>query len=430
MIRARIVASLVSCLAIATARAHAGGIDTALAKRYFQELQWASDDDAGTLWSKRLAGPTLFFDPKTGDAVANQADAEKKLTASDGVFVGKVPKDFAGANTALDWAGVHWTVVLWPLPETTFDRMRLLMHESWHRIQGDIGLPTAVIRNEHLATKDGRIWLLMEYRALAKALPAWGPERKRALEDALAFRSYRRSLFADAAREEDRMEVHEGMAEYTGFARGGLYNNEARYYMAGRLKLAALKPSLAYAFAYETGPAYGLLLDMQGEDWRKRLSPDASLSGLCATLNHVEPVHPTIEDVLERAKSYDGDALIAAETKKDAELKAAQSKYRSALVDGPVLRLPLKQKSYTFDPNAVVPLPGAGTVYLGCKFIDDWGILEVSDAALADTAFETVRVPAPKAPGDTTGAGWKLELNAGWKLVHGARAGDVTVSKE
>ena len=46
MIRARIVASLVSCLAIATARAHAGGIDTALAKRYFQELQWASDDDA------------------------------------------------------------------------------------------------------------------------------------------------------------------------------------------------------------------------------------------------------------------------------------------------------------------------------------------------------------------------------------------------
>ena len=136
------------------------------------------------------------------------------------------------------------------------------------------------------------------------------------------------------------------------------------------------------------------------------------------------------ERVLERAKSYDGDALIAAETKKDAELKAAQSKYRSALVDGPVLRLPLKQKSYTFDPNAVVPLPGAGTVYLGCKFIDDWGILEVSDAALADTAFETVRVPAPKAPGDTTGAGWKLELNAGWKLVHGARAGDVTVSKE
>ena len=70
------------------------------------------------------------------------------------------------------------------------------------------------------------------------------------------------------------------MAEYTGFARGGLYNNEARYYMAGRLKLAALKPSLAYAFAYETGPAYGLLLDMQGEDWRKDLSFTMNIDNL------------------------------------------------------------------------------------------------------------------------------------------------------
>lgn len=121
--------------------------------------------------------------------------------------------------------------------------------------------------------------------------------------------------------------------------------------------------------------------------------------------------------------------LIAAETKKDLELKAAQAKYKSALVEGPVLRLPLRMKSYTFDPDAVVPLSGAGTVYLGCKFIDEWGILEVSDAALADTALESVRVPAPKSAGDATGAGWKRELNAGWKLVPGTRPGDFTVSR-
>ncbi|HUR26811.1 MAG TPA: hypothetical protein VM509_01385, partial [Planctomycetota bacterium] len=348
--------ALVLLASIAPIAPPGSGVDPALAKRYFQEAQWASDDDGGKLWGVKLYGPTLFFDPATGEVIANQADGEKKLTTKDGVFTGKVPKDFAGANTALDWAGVHWTVVLWPLPGTTVERTRLVLHESWHRIQGDIGLPGESVRNEHLGTKDGRIWLLMEYRALSKALPAWGAERTRALEDALAFREYRRSLFAEAAEQEDRMEVHEGLAEYTGLACSGLGNDGARYYLSNRLKLAALKPALSYAFAYETGPAYGLMLDMSGKDWRKDLAPSGSLSALLAEWNHIDPGDPTLEQVTERARAYDGDALIAAETKKDAEAKLAEAKYRREFVTGPVLRLPLVEKNYTFDPNAVVPL--------------------------------------------------------------------------
>jgi hypothetical protein len=223
--------------------------------------------------------------------------------------------------------------------------------------------------------------------------------------------------------------VHEGLAEYTGFARGGLGNNGARYFMSGRLKLAALKSSLSYAFAYETGPAYGLMLDMEGIAWRKDLTADSSLSDMLAAANHIEPAHWTLEQATARAKVYDGDALIAAETKKDVALKAAEAGYRRDLVSGHVLRLPLVQKNYTFDPNAVVPLPGAGTVYLGCKFIDDWGILTVEKAALADTAFESVSVPAQASMTETKGDGWSLELAPGWKLAPGARQGDITVVK-
>ncbi|MCE9593799.1 MAG: hypothetical protein K8S98_06370 [Planctomycetes bacterium] len=404
------------------------GIDAAFAKRVFQEARWASDDDGGAAWGKELYGPTLFFDPTTGAVVANQADAERLLTESDGVFVGKAAKDFAGANTALDWAGVHWTVVLWPLPERTFDRTRLILHESWHRVQSELGLPSASVRNEHLATRDGRIWLLMEYRALAKALPAWGPERRRALEDALAFRAYRRTLFPNAAAEEDRMEVHEGLAEYTGVACGGSSNDGARYYMAGRLKLAALKPSLSYAFAYETGPAYGLLLDMDGAAWRRALTPSSSLSAALAKANGIEVARPTLDDVVARAKAYDGDALIAAETQTDVERKTAEAKYRRELVTDPVLDLPWIHMNYVFDPNAVVPLSGEGTVYLGCKFIDDWGILTVDGAALVDPAFATVRVPAPKSAKELHGNGWSLELNPGWKLTPAERPRDFTAS--
>jgi hypothetical protein len=406
-----------------------GGIDPALARRYFQELDWASHDDGGRAWGHALAGPTLFFEAATGAVVANQADAEGDLREQDGVFVGTVPKEFAGANTALDWAGVHWTVVVWPLPESTFDRMRLLMHESWHRIQAELGLPSTRQPNEHLATKDGRIWMLMEYRALTQALPAWGPERRRALEDALAFRAYRRGLFPDAAAQEDRMEVHEGLAEYTGFRAGGLDNGQARHLMAGRLELAALKSNLSYAFAYETGPAYGLLLDMDDDAWRERLKPASSLSALLAAQAGIEVGQPELAGVLARAEAYDGAALIAAEEERAAEHEAALERYRANLVHGPVLVLPLVHSQFTFDPNAVVPLEGEGTVYVGCRFVDDWGILEVSGAALVGASFDRLRVPAPATLDARAGASWTLDLAEGWTLAAGEREGDLAVAR-
>ena len=89
--------------------------------------------------------------------------------------------------------------------------------------------------------------------------------------------------------------------------------------MAGRLKLAALKPALSYAFAYETGPAYGLLLDMGAPGWRRELKPDSSLSGLLAARNKIDPIKPELDDVLKRSADYDGATLIAAETKRDEE---------------------------------------------------------------------------------------------------------------
>jgi hypothetical protein len=418
---------LLSSLA-ATAQQDAG-IDPARARRYFQEARWAAEDEGGRMWGRSLYGPMLFFDPATGTVVANQADKASRLQAQDGVFRGAVAKDFAGANTALDWAGVRWTVVLWPLPEATVDRLRLILHECWHRLQADLGLPALAQNNEHLGTRDGRIWLLLEYRALSRALPAWGKERKQALEDALAFRAYRRSLFPGAATEEDRMEMNEGLAEYTGINACGFCNNEARYYMAGRLKLAELKPALSYAFAYETGPAYGLMLDMQSKTWRQELTPDASLSALLARVAHVAPGEPTLADVTARADRYDGEALIAAETAAAARRETQAARYRRELVDGPLLVAPLVKRSFTFDPNEVVPLAGKGTVYIGCKFIEEWGVLTVDGAALADKAMSSVSVPAPASAGDLRGPSWTLQLNAGWKLVPGKRKGDFTIRK-
>lgn len=404
-------------------------IDLDLATRYFKEAAWASQDDAGALWGKPLYGPTMFVVPETGEVVANQPDLEGNLKSKGTVFIGKVPSSFAAANTAKLWAGVNWSVIMWPLPSSTVNRLRLIMHESWHRIQSDIGLPSAGTKNDHLDTQNGRTWMLLEYRALSRALPAWGEERKQAVTDALVFRAYRRSLFPGSEVNENRMEVHEGMAEYTGLRLSGLNNSEGRYYLSGRLKLNELKPSLTYAFAYETGPAYGLLLDQYKENWRKELTTSSSLSSMMARLAEVKLPLITRTEAERRAKAYDGVRLIRAEQDREAKRKKQEWEYRQLLITGSRLHLPTTG-NFTFDPNAVFPLPGTGNVYVGSKLAEDWGILETDGPLLIGSNYQDAWVPAPQGNELTKGHQWKLSLNPGWKVVAGNRPGDYEIRKE
>src|SRR5438046_7411128 len=110
-----------------------------------------------------------------------------------------------------------------------------MAQELWHRVQNEIGFPSSGAANNHLDSRDGRVWLQLEWRALAAALTSRGKQRRRAITDALLFRAYRRTIFPQAASQEREMEMHEGLAEYTGVTLSGSQNvNE--YVFNGDLK--------------------------------------------------------------------------------------------------------------------------------------------------------------------------------------------------
>lgn len=404
-------------------------IDRALASRCFQEAKWASEDDGGKLWGRPLYGPMLFIDPKTRSIVANQADNGGKLKLQGAVWVGTLPKEIAPANTAIDWDGRKWTMVMWPLPDSPADRAQLMMHECWHRIQSEIGLPGARVGNSHLDTKDGRIWLRLEWRALSLALISWGPERKQAITDAIDFRAYRRSLFPNAAANEDRMEVHEGMAEYSGVVLMGLGDWSRRSYMSGRMKVNALKPSYPTSFAYETGPAYGLLLDVDGKPWRAKLTPTSSLSELLRGFESITLPGDLHAVATDRARAYNGDQVFAEEEKRELVHRESEARYRRLLIDGPVLELPMPHGNYSFDPNETFPMGADGTVFPHAQISDDWGVIEVTKGARMNSKYDTAFVPAPASADSREGDGWKLTLKPGWKLVPGSRKGDFRVAR-
>src|ERR1051325_2324517 len=260
--------------------AAAQSIDTKLAAQYFRQLKQTSARDGGKLWGAALYGPILFVDPDTGNVVANQADLEHRLVAQDEVFVGKLPREINPANTAIDWAGVHWTMVLWPVSDFRQPRERLLLHECFHRLQEKLGLPARDAVNAHLDTLNGRIWIQMEWRALERALRQTGPAQKAAIADALLFRSYRRSLFPDSAKNENALELNEGLAEYTGVKLSSADLEETAVRADIILRQARNNPTFARSFAYVSGPAYGALLDLSGKPWRVSVKPSTDLGSL------------------------------------------------------------------------------------------------------------------------------------------------------
>jgi len=417
--------------------AQAPSIDPQLAAKYFHQLRGTSARDAGKLWGTPIDGPILFVDRKTRDVIANQADSAEQLKPLGGVFVGSFPKDKNISNTAIDWAGVHWTMVAWPLPELRQARERLLLHECFHRIQDGIGLRAHDAVNDHLDTRDGRVWLQMEWRALERALRQPGPARKQAIKDALLFRNFRRSLFSDAAQTENKLELNEGLAEYTGVKLSSESIEELAVRSDLAIRNARSTPTFSRSFAYVSGPAYGALLDMSGAPWRDRIAKVGDLGRALASAYGLSLPKADKRVAEGAAARYEGEEIIALEIRREEKRLRDIASARQRFVDGPVLVLPLTANvSYSYDPNNVFAIDAANTVYPTLRLVDEWGILEVTDGAWllrdASGALTRAQVDAPGsvAPRPLRGKGWSLELNEGWRVIPGQRSGDFRIIKE
>jgi hypothetical protein len=425
--------SVVLVLSLArTASAQEPSIDLAEAERAFESAKIASDLDAGRLWGVEMYGPIFLVDPASGSVAADRADPEGELTARDGVWTGTLPESISPANTAIEWAGLEWTMVLWPPPTIPHARNRLLLHEMFHRVQDEIGLPANNPLNAHLDTRDGRIWMRLEMRALAEALSHDGDGRRAAIRDALDFRARRRAAFPAAGSDEDALERNEGMAEYTGLVLGGLPPAALLHRAAVGLELQESRETFSRSFAYATGPAYGVLLDAAGRPWRDALVAGATLDDL---LDAAYPTEASRVPAEGRVAWYNGERVIAIETAREATRLAREAELRGRFVDGPVLLMvPGSEFSFSFDPNDAVNLDGIGTVDGTTRVVDGWGVLEVESGGGLFRRNEegwitgvVVPVPADAASPPSAGDGWMLELAPGWEIVPGDRPGDWAV---
>ena len=362
-------------------------IDAASANRAFAELRQLCAADNGRLWGRSVCGDTVFADPQTREAFTDAGPAT-------------IPDSIGIANTAVEWNGRTWTMVTWPLPESVVARRVLLAHESFHRLQKELGLPMSNPANAHLDEADARYWLRLEWRALARAL-ATG--EKEAVADALAFRAKRRALFPTD--DERLLEMNEGLAEYTGYALAVPHVRERIASLVRRLANADKAERLARSFAYTSGPAWGSLIEMREPRWTRRVKPSDDLGALARRAWGIKtmPLHP---------ERYAADAIRADEDARAEKKRVMFAGLRTKFIDGPVIVIPLEQMQFTFDPTNVQPFGEHGTVYPSMEVRDVWGKIVVTGGALISPDYKQLIVPA-------NGEGYTLTLNEGWRIIGG-----------
>lgn len=420
----------------ASASAQAPPIDIATARTYFDEVRQLSAADGGHLWGRPVAGPMLFVDPETGFIVANRADKDGQFKSQDGVWVGKLPDGMVPANTGMDVGGTRWAMIMWPVPDNRYARRRLLMHESFHRIQDSLRIPGMNPSNAQLAGADGRIWLRLEFRALTEALLRNGEERRQAVHDALVFRAKRHSLFpASASDEERQLELNEGLAEYTGFVLSGLPRAVLADRAAIQLAQQEQQESQSRSFAYASGPAYGLLLDASGIPWRAKIVASSDLSAMTGAAYNLGNISAAGAESL--VDKYSGARMVAAEKTREATRIAQEARLRARFLESATLTLPVASRfNFSFDPNGAVPLSGLGTVYESSRVSDEWGTLDVSGGGVLIRRNETGRITSVVVSSPTVkdrtveGEGWKLTLAPGWTVTESTARGQMTVSHQ
>jgi hypothetical protein len=408
-----------------------GQVQPQLARRWFDEATRLCERDAGRLWGVSLCGPMVIVDQASRTRATSQPEPE-----------GPPPRFPAFVDGPVSWGGSTW--FSWPLsmladkPDDA--RQQVMLHGLFHRVQPELGFTANNGSNEHLDTREGRVWMQLEWRALRRALessasekgashqagdPSQKGDRAEAIADALAFRRERRRLFPGATDHERREEIKEGLPSYTGVAVWANSPADARHAAAPP---ASVDASLVGSFAYISGPPYGVLLDEVRPGWRREVRGTSDLGDLLAAA--IDRPLPT--DLVQAAARYDAVTLRAAEDARDQARQARVAELHQRFVDGPVLTTPAAG-SRTSDSTGAVGIPGAGTVlFRNFTLSAPWGRLHADNGVLLAAGEATLSVPVTTPLEGTTlkGDGWSATLNPGWVVRPAARPGSFTIVRE
>ncbi|EKB06802.1 hypothetical protein HMPREF9711_00584 [Myroides odoratimimus CCUG 3837] len=384
----------------------------------FDEFKHAAEQHK-SLWNIDLYGPILLIDSETRTIYANEEDKENKLKPEGGVYIGTLPKNINIANTAIEWEGKRWAMIMLPLSDNVQNRINLLGHESFHRVQPTLGFKLNNTDNNHLDQKEGRVYLRLELEALKQAIQAHSlKERNKHLTAALSFRKYRQSLYNESSTTENNLELNEGIAEFTGLIVSNRTKKETVDYVSKGIDDFFKNSTYIRSFAYHTIPVYGYLLSQQDKEWNKKINTTTNLTDYFIKVWNIQ-IPNNLESTVNQLKSkYNGAFIIEQEVERDVKIKKIIATYKAQFVENPHFEIKFEKMNISFNPSNLVALEDKGTVYPTMRISDKWGILTVEKGALMSPNWDRLSITNPTKVEENKvfGDGWILELTEHYKV--------------
>ncbi|MBN8688135.1 MAG: hypothetical protein J0M10_14005 [Chitinophagales bacterium] len=399
---------------------------------YFDEIKMQTNKHQ-QLWAGNLYSPMLLVNRGTRQVYANFSDTSGFLRPIGTIYTGILPKEINIANTAINWNGRRWAMIMLPLPASKEDRIKLLAHELFHVIQPSLGFKLFNPTNNHLDQKEGRVYLRLELEALKNALQATSDlDRKTHLTNALAFRKYRYLLYPGADSTENLLELNEGIAEYTGSVISGRSKSQLREYFVQRINSFINNPTFVRSFAYQTTPVYGYLLVNTKKYWNREVTIKTNLTDYFIKNFAISPLNDLKKNTDQVSTQYKGMIIVSEENAREEKIKKQIAEYKNLFITRPHFELVFEQMEVSFDPGNIIPVEDKGTVYPNIRVSDNWGILLVKNGALMSNSWDKISVTPPlkNEHKSISGDGWTLELKDGYTVVKDESTGHYKLTKQ
>ncbi|MEM7484190.1 MAG: hypothetical protein AAF348_03185 [Bacteroidota bacterium] len=384
----------------------------------FNEIDSVLKKDNGKLWEYSLKGPLFFVDIESRRLFANQNNLESSFKKVGNVYTDTLPKQVNMANTAFDWDGIRWTMVMLPLPKEEKARINLITHELFHGIQPKIGFNGLKEKsNQHLDGYHGRLLLKLELEALIQAINAEGEHRKKHIKNALKFRKTRH-ISGELEEAENSLELNEGLAEYTGVMLSDRSSEDLKIHFRNRINQFYKNGTFVRSFAYETVPMYGHLLSKSKEKWHLDITKSTNLTDYFEDAFSVKNDTIVSFESIAKIHQYDFEKIKEEEKLREQKRLEVITNYKNIFLNKPTLKLVFENMKISFDPRNIVPVDNIGTVYPTLRITDNWGVLTVDNDAFLSSDWKYVLVTEPNKVNDSmvSGTGWRLELKDSWRL--------------
>ena len=384
-------------------------------RQYFEEVEELGVNSKN-IWGISLSGPTILVEPNTRHAYTNYSDSKNTFVKSGSFYSGILPKHLNIANTTINYAGIDWSMVMLPLSNNKSERVNLIAHESFHRIQSTLGFEMSNPSNAHLDENDARIYLRLELEALKKALLATKEKDiHNYLTHAFSFREYRQNKYPKLSKGENLLELNEGLAEYTGLIASGRDQPGMTKHLISSINHFIMNPSYVRSFAYVTIPVYGYLLSSKDSQWNRRVNAETNLTKLFAKHFSIKVINESIDNL---GLGYGLKEIQQEEKARSQKIAGTRFLYLRQFVLSPHLELPLAQMNISFDLTNLFVLKEFGTVYPTMRVTDRWGILTVENGGLMSEDWSKIILSLPTKLTDNKliGDGWQLEINPGYQL--------------